>query len=314
MLVYKEKQKMTSSIRDTTTLLILAAGMGSRYGSLKQIDPLGPGGHSLIEYIIYDAIRAGFTSFVFIVRPEIQHELEAYFSKRLPSHLPIRFVIQDLSDIPIPYTAPSNRKKPWGTSHAVFSAREHIHTPFAVVNCDDYYGTDAISQIYDFLQHPHPHQYAVCGYRLDTTLSSYGPVSRGVCSVDQKGYLEEITEHTRILKQDGNIESVDKDDMVRTRFQGNEIVSMNLFGFMPDFFPLVQEHLNAFLKEHINLNTELYIPTIINAVLRSQKISMKVIPISQQWFGITYREDREQAFKNLQKMVHKGLYPLHLWR
>jgi len=298
------------------TLLILAAGMGSRYGSLKQIDRFGPCGETIVEYAIYDALRAGFEKVVMVVRQSFVDDVREIVVNRAVKKTDISFVFQELEDLPRGFTLPQGRVKPWGTGQAVLMAADQINTPFAVVNADDFYGASSYKIMADFLTRPQtgdPEEYCLVDYQLENTLSESGAVSRGVCKVDSKGYLTDITEHTKISRNGNKIISqiAGKETIY---FTGLERVSMNLMGFMPTMFGHLQQQFIDFLKLHANNNAaEFYIPFAMNEVVRTGKARVKVLSTQERWFGVTYRAEKEMVANNLKDLVRRGIYPADLW-
>jgi bifunctional N-acetylglucosamine-1-phosphate-uridyltransferase/glucosamine-1-phosphate-acetyltransferase GlmU-like protein len=298
------------------TLLILAAGMGSRYGSLKQIDRFGPCGETIVEYAIYDALRAGFGKVVMVVRQSFVDEVREIVVNRAIKKTDISFVFQELEDLPPGFTLPPGRVKPWGTGQAVLMAADQINTPFAVVNADDFYGATSYKIMADFLTRPQTgnlEEYCLVDYQLENTLSESGAVSRGVCKVDGNGYLTDITEHTKISRNGNKIMS-----QIAGRetvyFTGHEIVSMNLMGFMPSMFGHLQQQFIDFLQLHANNNSaEFYIPFAMNEVIRTGKARVRVLSTQERWFGVTYRAEKEMVANNLKDLVQRGIYPADLW-
>lgn len=297
------------------SLLVLAAGMGSRYGSLKQVDRFGPSGETIVEYSIYDALRAGFGKIVLVVRKEFANDFRDIILKRAIDKANFSFVYQDLENIPGGFTLPADRVKPWGTGHAVLMAENEITTPFAVINADDFYGSGSYKAIHDFLvapQHDKIEDYCIVDYRLDNTLSESGSVSRGVCRVDDKGYLVDIAEHKKIIR-DGNIITGDVEG-TPVVLTGKEPVSMNLIGFRPSVFNHLKNQFKEFLASNIGrIDTEFYIPFAMNEVIKTGKARVKAIHTNEKWFGVTYRDDREMVMRNLKMLVDKGVYPSNLW-
>jgi UTP-glucose-1-phosphate uridylyltransferase len=298
------------------TLLILAAGMGSRYGSLKQVDRFGPSGETIVEYSIYDAMRAGFGKIVMVVRSEFVDDFREIILKRALKKTNISFVFQELKNLPKGFELPVERVKPWGTGHAVMMAEEEIDVPFAVINADDYYGAESYRIIYEFLsgkQSGSIEEYCLVDYRLDNTLSESGSVSRGVCKVDNQGLLSDITEHKKICRSGKQItgEAEGKGQVI---FTGKEPVSMNLMGFGPSMFGYLKRQFTEFLRENsTNNNAEFYLPFAMNEVIRSGKAHVRVLHTTERWFGVTYREDREMVMNSLKTLVAQGIYPSDLW-
>lgn len=299
-----------------TTLLILAAGMGSRYGSLKQMDGFGPSGETIIDYSIYDAIQAGFDKIVFVVRESFKEDFEASFEAKLKGKVETAYVCQELFDIPLGVSINPKREKPWGTGHAILAARGVIDSPFAVINADDFYGRKAFVQMHEYLTTTIDENLCVIiGYRLGKTLSENGTVSRGVCKVDIDNTLTEIKEHTQI-KRSNSGDIVFKDD------EGNEnildedtLVSMNFWGFHQNIFDRLRSLFTQFLqKQGEELKSEFYIPFAVDELKQNGEVKVSVIPTQSKWFGVTYKEDREDAVSTLQKLLKEKKYPLDLWK
>ncbi len=294
------------------TLLILAAGMGSRYGGLKQIDGIGPNQEPIIEYSIYDAVKAGFGKIVFVIRREFDMAFRSRFDKFI-NRIAIEYVYQDVN-LEIPGVNIIERTKPWGTSHAVLVAKDVIKEPFAVINADDYYGAGSFKLIADFLIHNCSSSLmAMVGYTLHNTLSEHGTVNRGVCDIDAENNLIAVIERTKIAAQNGivnyNIGSkelgiVDKDASV----------SMNFWGFHPSIFLEIERGLHNFMKANLDNSTaEYYIPNIVTEMIADRKMSMRVIPTDENWFGVTYKEDKPMAIEAINQHIRNGVYPQNLW-
>lgn len=310
------------------TLLVLAAGMGSRYGSLKQMDGVGPGGEAIIDYSIYDAVRAGFGKVVFVIRHLFEKDFREVFSaSRFNGLIEVDFVFQELDKLPAGFIVPLDRVKPWGTNHAVMMGAEVIKTePFAVINADDFYGRDAFRKIGAYLTglpEGSRDNYCMVGYEIKNTLSEYGTVSRGVCGVDAHGNLESMVERTAIERVDGTVIYRDEDGTVIYRDEygtahplaENTPVSMNLFGFTPDYFKHSEDYFAAYLKENISHpRSEFYIPTMVNKLVEDKTAVMKVLHTSSKWFGVTYREDRPEVVGRIADLVKSGEYPEKLWK
>ena len=298
-------------------LVVLAAGMGSRYGGVKQIDPVGVRGEAIIDYSIYDAIQAGFDRVVFVIRREIEEDVRSFFSGKFQDRLRVDYVHQDLEDIPGSFTVPPGRSKPWGTAHAVLAARGVIDAPFAVINGDDFYGREGLRTIADYLQSlpSDSTDYAMVGYRLDRTLSENGTVSRGIVTHDREGWLHTIEEHTRLERREtGRVASLNEDGSIRAWFSGDEPTSMNLFGFAPPAMEQFYRAFAAFLAEHgRELKSEFYIPTAMSAVQEKGEARMKVLRSNSEWFGVTYQEDRPAVVERIRTLVEEGVYPETLW-
>jgi NDP-sugar pyrophosphorylase family protein len=297
-------------------LLVLAAGMGSRYGSLKQIDRFGPAGETIVEYSIYDALRAGFEKIILVVRKEFVADFKEIVLRRALQKADIQFVFQELEHLPPGFVVPPGRVKPWGTAHAVLVAEELINTPFAVINADDFYGADSYHKMYDFLtEKPSDtiEAYGMVVYQLSNTLSESGSVSRGVCRIDSKGFLTGIEEHTKISREADQIFGL-AEGAARVMLTGKEYVSMNLIGFRPTIFSHLKNQFIRFLKSEMNNNAEFFLPSVLNEIIQTGKAKIKAIKTVEQWFGVTYREDRETVSGNLGRLVRQGVYPPDLWQ
>jgi hypothetical protein len=298
------------------TLLILAAGMGSRYGNLKQMDAFGPHGETIIDYSIYDALNAGFGKFVFIIRDSFREAFEAYWRPRLEGRATIVFVDQSLADIPTGIDINPDRVKPWGTAHAIWVARDHIQEPFGVINADDYYGVEAYRQLADFLnasQSSQSKNYAVVAYYLRNTLSDHGTVNRGVCNVNQYNHLVDVKECIKIKRNaDGQITYPD-DDREVVLFN-DTLVSMNMWGFMPSYFAYCESLFNEFLRDDgQKLTSEFFIPILVDYLIKSNKLNVEVIDTESEWFGVTYPEDKPFVMDKIASLIDDGTYPSSLW-
>ena len=297
------------------TLLVLAAGMGSRYGGLKQIDKLGPNGETIIDYSIYDAIRAGFGKVVMVIRKSIEEDFKQVFFKKYSDKIEIEYVLQEIEHLPEGLTYNPERTKPWGTAHAVFMANGVIKEPFCVINGDDFYGVDAFKQMVDYLsgQKNDSYNYCMVGYHLGRTLSDYGFVARGVCDVNSENKLNKITECTQIKRVDSVICYKDSQD-INQILPENQIVSMNFWGFTPTYFDKLNVSIRKFISEHgDNLKSEIYIPTVLSEMIDEKKATVKVLSSSAEWFGVTYMEDRPFVVDRLKKLTEEGVYPSPLW-
>ena len=294
------------------TLLVMAAGMGSRYGGLKQIDPMGPNGETLLEYSVFDALRAGFGKVVFIIRREFESAFEEKVVSRFRDQIEVDFAFQELTDLPAGFSVPAGREKPWGTGQAIFSAREVVDTPFAVQNADDFYGADAYQVIYQELIKMSSGESCLVGYDLENTLSEYGSVSRGICEV-QEGYLAHIEERLKIFRNEtGQIQYLDNGQAID--MTGKEIASMNLWGFTPQFFSALEQRFPRFLEAEGNeLKSEWLLPGIIDDMIRKGETRVKVLRSSASWFGVTYPEDKPWVVEKLAAMHADGEYPPRLW-
>ena len=299
-------------------LVVLAAGMGSRYGGLKQIDPVGSQGEAILDYSIYDAHQAGFDTVVIIIKEAIKKDFLETVGKRLEkAPVEIRYAYQELTDLPAGFTVPEGRVKPWGTAHAVFCARDAIDgAPFAVVNADDYYGKAAFQVIYDALAATtDPHADCMVGYELGKTVTENGSVARGICRVDANGYLEEVVERTHIETYPGGIRYLE--DGVYTDLSPETIVSMNMWGFMPSFLDEIEGRFSAFLGEALKTNPlkcEFFLPLPISQLIREKKATFKVLSSPDRWFGVTYAADKPMVVNSLKAMTEAGKYPDGLWK
>ena len=295
-----------------TTLLVLAAGMGSRYGGLKQMDPVGPSGETLLDYSVYDAIRAGFSRVVFVIRRDFEEEFREKVGNRFEERLDVGYVFQQLNDLPEGYSVPEERVKPWGTGHAIWCARSAVDSAFLAINADDFYGFGAISEVGRFLSQEmlESTNYCMAGYELASTLSPSGYVSRGVCEVSSQNEMVDIREFTRIERSPQGI--VNRED--NTPFSGTERVSMNCWGFTPSVFAGLEELFSDFLSKHgTEEKSEFYIPAAVASMIQTNKARVRVLPVQSQWFGVTYREDRPSVVSDLAGLVALGEYPLSLW-
>ncbi|MEI6338387.1 MAG: NTP transferase domain-containing protein [Verrucomicrobiota bacterium] len=298
------------------SLLVLAAGMGSRYGGLKQLDPMGPSGETLLDYSVFDALRAGFDRVVFIIRRDIEAEFREKIGTRYAGRLAVDYVWQELDALPAGFSVPAGRTKPWGTAHAIWCARGALDGPFAAINADDFYGRKSYEVIARFLaaEPSHSVRFAMAGYRLDKTLSEHGSVARGICRVDAAGRLLTIKECTGIERRDGHIVQAETDRAGET-FDGDESVSMNFWGLTPAVFPLLEKQLGAFLQGNSSdLKAECYIPMAIGEMITAGQATLDVLPTDAIWFGVTYREDKPRVMESLAKLHEAGTYPAPLWK
>ncbi|MBN2744018.1 MobA-like NTP transferase protein [Breznakibacter xylanolyticus] len=296
------------------TLLVLAAGMGSRYGGLKQMDEIGPSGESIIDYSVYDAIRAGFGKVVFVIRHSFAEQFIARFEPRLKGRIDVEFVYQELDYLPDGFTVPDGREKPWGTGHAILMAKDAIRTPFAIVNADDFYGQEAYQQVADFLnQSTASNQYAMVGYALRNTLSEHGTVSRGVCQTDALGNLESLVERTKIGLEGSQIYYYDESG--KTPLTGQEPVSMNFWAFKPLFFEQLASEFVAFLQARGGeLKSEFYFNAVVDKLIKTGVVTTRVINTPAKWFGVTYQEDKPMVKQSLTDLIARGDYPQNLWQ
>lgn len=290
----------------------MAAGMGSRYGGLKQIDPVGPSGETIIDYSIYDAMRAGFGKLVFVIRKDIEEAFKEVVGARFEKRIAVEYVFQELDKLPAGFTVPEGRTKPWGTTQAVLMARDIIKEPFAVINADDFYGAEAYKVLADHLKSGSP-DYAMVGFVLRNTLSDFGSVARGVCRVNAQGYLETVDELTSIERDGNGAKNTDGSGKV-TNLTGDEPVSMNFWGFTPQIFPQLSDVFDRFLQRSgKELKTESYVPTAVNELLSMGQAKVKVLRSRDPWFGVTYREDRPRVVDSIGKLIQSGAYPAQLW-
>ena len=296
------------------TLFILAAGMGSRYGGLKQIDGLGPNGETIMDYSVFDALRAGFGKIVFVIRKDFEQDFRNVVLSKYEDKVPCEICFQSLDKVPEGYTYNPERTKPWGTNHAVLMGKDLIHEPFAVINADDFYGKESFQVLADFLTQAQDKkgEYCMVGYHVANTLSENGSVSRGVCSTDDNGYLTDVVERTHIEQIGANV--VYTEDGVDSIIAPNTPVSMNMWGFTPEYFEYAQEAFKEFLTNYgQELKKEFYIPTLVNDMIVAGKATCKVLDTPAKWFGVTYAEDRPQVVMKLNDLIKKGVYPEKLF-
>jgi hypothetical protein len=295
------------------TLLILAAGMASRYGSMKQVDGFGPNGETIIDYSIYDAIKAGFGKVSFIIREEFLDSFKAIFEPKLKGKVETDYVFQSYDLKPFGIDKTIERAKPWGTAHAVLAARNQVHEPFCVINADDYYGYDAFEKMAKFLTtEVRDDHYSLVGYQIGNTLSDYGSVSRGVCDIDSNGNMVGVTERTEVYFKDGGI--VYKDASGETQLSEDTRVSMNFWGFTPAVFKQSEEMFKKFVEANeSNPKAEFFIPLVADELIKSGTADFKVIPTASKWFGVTYKEDKPIVQKSISDLVANGTYPANLW-
>ncbi len=296
------------------SLLVLAAGMGSRYGGLKQMDAFGPNGETIIDYSIYDAKKAGFDKVVFVVRGHFRKEFEAYFRERIGDRIKMEFVEQELYKVPHMSRYIAEREKPWGTAHAVLMGAEVIDGPFAVINADDYYGVESYGMLIDFFKrNRNKSEYAVAAYKLKNTLSDHGTVNRGVCKADKQGYLTDIVETLKISKnKDGSITF--PTEQGKGKLSPNTLVSMNMFGFFPSYFTKTNKFFKKFLKEEgLELKSEFFIPFTLDKMIEEKSAKVKVLTSPASWFGVTYKKDKPHVVKKINRLIAKGVYPKKLW-
>jgi UTP-glucose-1-phosphate uridylyltransferase len=289
--------------------------MGSRYGGLKQIDPMGPSGETILDYSVFDAIRAGFGKVVFIIRPDFEQDFRERIAAKFAAQIEVGFAFQTLDRLPQGFTVPVGREKPWGTTHAILCAQDAVHTPFAVINADDFYGRDSYATLGRYLAGLQNSEltYAMVGFTLKYTLSEHGTVARGVCQADSEGLLTDIQELTKIAKTATGAENRTEDGVV-TLLNGEEPVSMNMWGFTPSIFPLLAKDFSTFLSaKGQELKSESYIPLSVGNLVKSQQASCRILRTTAAWFGVTYREDKAMVQASILEQVRQGNYPTSLW-
>lgn len=298
-------------------LVVMAAGMGSRYGGLKQIDPVGNHGQLIIDYSIYDARRAGFETVIFVIKQETKQIFQEAIGNRLSHVMQVQYACQELQDLPEGYEVPEGRIKPWGTAHAVLSARKLINGPFAVINADDYYGPESFQIIYNYLsRQPDSGEFAMVGYHLRSTMTEHGSVARGICQEDENHYLLQVTERTRIEKDGENARFTEDDGMTWTSLPGDTIVSLNLWGLTQDFLREAEARFPAFLNQVLADNPmkgEYFLPSVISRLLEEGKARVRVLHSGDQWYGVTYQADKPVVMAALAEKTAAGLYPDNLW-
>jgi len=300
------------------TLLLLAAGMGSRYGGLKQLDGLGPNGETIMDYSIYDAIKAGFGKIVFVIRKDFEKDFKEKILSKYEGHIPAELVFQSLDALPEGFAVPEGREKPWGTNHAVMMAKDVIKEPFCVINCDDFYNRDSFMVIGNFLSElpdNAKNAYAMVGFRVGNTLSENGTVARGVCSTDENELLTTVVERTEIMRVDGKVCYKDEQGQW-VAIADNTPVSMNMWGFTPDYFDYSEAYFKEFLSEEknrTNLKAEFFIPLMVNKLVNDKTATVKVLDTTSKWFGVTYSADREGTVERIQSLINEGVYPAKLF-
>ena len=300
-------------------LVIMAAGRGSRYGGLKQIDPVDSEGHIIMDFSMYDARRAGFEEVIFIIKRENEADFREAVGSRVEKYMKVSYAFQEIGNIPAGYEVPEGRKKPWGTAHAVLSCIDQVDGPFAVINADDYYGREAFQLIYDYLsahEDDEKYRYTMVGYLLGNTVTDNGHVSRGICETNMNGELVSVEERTRIEKRDGGIAFTEDDGETWTEVSGDAIVSMNMWGFTKSILDEIRDGFPAFLDKGLKSNPmkcEYYLPAVVSRLLEEGKATAAVLKSADKWYGITYKEDKPVVVAALQKMKDEGIYPEHLW-
>ena len=294
------------------TLLILAAGMGSRYGGLKQVDPVGPSGETIVDYSIYDALRGGFAKVIFVIRKDIERSFRMKVGARFERHVDVEYVFQELDKLPPGFSVPAGRIKPWGTLHAALAAAGTINEPFAVINADDFYGAESYRSLARHLQSDLLN-YAMVGFVLRNTLSDFGPVSRGVCQVDGDDFLRNIVELTNIVRDGAHARNTDAAGRV-TNLSGDEVVSMNMWGFTPYIFEQLRETFQKFLgRRGSDLSSESYLPSAVNELVLAGRAHVKVLRTNDSWCGVTYCEDHPHVVERISQLIRNGFYPKRLW-
>lgn len=297
----------------SATLVVMAAGMGSRYGGLKQIDPVGPSGETIIDYSIYDAKQAGFNKVVFIIRKGIEEEFKSFIGSRFEGIIQVEYAFQELDKLPEGFEVPEGREKPWGTGHAILMAKEFVTDPFLVINGDDFYGRDAFEKAYQYLHSSKDSDvadYSMVAYQLMNTLSENGTVSRGICKVSEKGFLEDVEETLKIENTDKGPYDHETDESI----DRDAIVSMNMFGFTPSLFTHLEEKFKVFLKGRgAEMKSEFFIPFVVNELINETKAQVTVLETSSKWFGITYKEDKQYVIAEIGKLIEEGQYPKSIY-
>lgn len=300
-------------------LVIMAAGMGSRYGGLKQIDPVDNEGHIIMDFSIYDAKRAGFEKVVFIIKKAIEKEFKAGIGDRISQYMDVEYVYQELDTLPEGFEVPKGRVKPFGTGHAILSCKDVVDGPFAVINADDYYGVHAFQEIYNYLtenEDDEKYHYAMVGYILSNTLTENGYVSRGICEMDKDAFLTGITERTHIEQRDMGVQFTEDDGQTWEDIAADSIVSMNMFGFTASMLKELECRFPEFLEKGLKENPmkcEYFLPSVVSDLIEEDKADVKVLRSEDRWYGITYKEDKEAVVSAVQKLKDTGVYPQHLW-
>ena len=300
-------------------LVIMEAGMGSRYGGLKQIDPVDEQGQIIIDYSIYDAVNAGFKNVVFIIKKENETDFRDAIGRRIEKHVNVHYVFQELNKIPEGFQIPEGRVKPWGTGHAILCCKEVLDGPFMVINADDYYGRSAFASMYDFLtgnQDDDRYRYAMMGYILENTLTENGYVARGVCTADSDGYLTDITERTHIEKREGKVVYTEDDGQTFTELAPDSLVSMNMWGFSNSILRELEAGFSAFLRQGLKenpLKCEYFLPSVVSGLIEADRATVSVLKSADRWYGVTYKEDKAAVTAAIRSMKDTGLYPERLW-
>jgi dTDP-glucose pyrophosphorylase len=300
-------------------LIVMAAGIGSRYGGFKQVEPIGPEGEIILDYSIYDARQAGFGKIVFVINNEIQQAFQSRIEQTIGQHDDIAYAFQELGNLPRGLEVPQGRRKPWGTAHAVLTCQHLVDTPFAVINADDFYGQTSFQALGAYLRTAQDtddvYDFCMVGYNLKNTLTDHGHVARGVCTVDQAGYLDEVRERTRIENFNGEVKYTENGE-TWIDIPGDSLVSMNMWGFTPSVFNELGVRFSHFLDDYRDnlINAEYFLPDVINQLLEEKRAMVKVLQTQEQWFGVTYKEDRIRVKNAVQELIQQGVYPENLWR
>ncbi|MCI4667403.1 MAG: nucleotidyltransferase [Bacteroidia bacterium] len=296
------------------TLLVLAAGMGSRYGGLKQIDQVGPSGETIIDYSVYDAIRAGFGKVVFVIRRDIEEAFKNAFGNKFSSQIQVEYVFQELDMLPEGFNNPEGRVKPWGTGHAVLVAKDHIREPFAMINADDFYGKEGFEVLAEFLRNTDPagNTFSIVGYKLNNTLSDHGSVNRGEIHTNEEGYLTFISERIKIRREGEKVVYEENEELFN--IEEDALVSMNMMGFTPKAFEYFEEFFISFLKERgTEMKSEFYVPTMLDKAIKEKGSNVEILTSDASWFGVTYKEDKQMVVDKLAELTKQGVYPSNLW-
>ena len=294
------------------TLLVLAAGMGSRYGGLKQVDPVGPHGEILLEYSVYDALAAGFNRVVCVIRRDLESAFDEHIGSRLRDKVRLDYAFQDLNDIPTGCSSDPERTKPWGTGQAIWAARDLVKEPFLSINADDFYGAESYRLLSQHLSQPGA-SYSMAGFRLANTLSEFGSVSRGICQTDAHGWLQRVVEHTKIERRGDTVLSLEGADAPQT-LSGDEVVSMNFWGLQPSVFPELEAQFRTFLNSKPGMKGELYIPSVLDQIIREARGKVQVLTSPESWFGVTYPDDKPRVVEEVRQRIDSGQYPEQLWK
>lgn len=303
-----------------TTLVVMAAGMGSRYGGLKQIDPIGPGGEIILDYSVFDAAQAGFDRVIFVIKKEIEEDFKKITEGRFDGRIDVEYAFQDMYDIPEKFSVPEGRVKPWGTGQAVLACRRLIDGPFAVINADDYYGKETFRLIHEELVKEKAaegkYDFCMVGFRVENTLTENGSVARGVCQTNSEGYLTDIVERTKIAINSGKIQYTEDNGESWTDIPEGTTVSMNCWGFSPEMIKELEDRFSAFLEKGLRenpLKCEYFLPFVVDELLKENKAQVKVLQTTEKWYGVTYKEDRESVTEALREKLSAGIYPEKLW-